>query len=91
MLRHYLRALEKWPADVLRPEVSFQKAMQRRVNRRLGVTEQTSADKETVNTIVDNGNLKAEMEEANALFTFLENRYTKKVLSDVIFYKTAQR
>lgn len=34
--KHYQRVLSQWPVDLLRPEISFQSAMQRRIDRRFG-------------------------------------------------------
>lgn len=83
--KHYQRALAQWPVDLLRPEVSFQKVMRRRIDKRFHPAIIRPQD-----NVVANGALasvppaprldeKAELEQANVLYSFLENRYTKKV------------
>ena len=87
VLKHYQRILTSWPVDKLRPEVSFQKALQRRIDLRL---EESSPTKLPQDNIVSNGaqvsvptpkpfDEKGELGQVNALYTLLENRYTKKV------------
>ncbi|KAH8593758.1 hypothetical protein B0O99DRAFT_574407 [Bisporella sp. PMI_857] len=61
--KHYIRALSKWPKDALRPECQFQDVMRRRI--------ESSFASGTVNE-------KAELENANILYSLLENRYIKK-------------
>ena len=88
MLKHYQRILTSWPVDKLRPEVSFQKALQRRIDTRL---KETDSARSLQNNIVANEaqvtvptpkpfDEKGELEQVNALYSLLENRYTKKVL-----------
>ncbi|MCJ1421117.1 hypothetical protein MMC32_007479 [Xylographa parallela] len=82
--KHYQRALARWPKDILRPDVSFQNAMQQRIDRRT-----TPSTEHREAKVIANGALttvptparfdeKAEMEQVNVLYSFLENRYTKK-------------
>ncbi|RFU24573.1 hypothetical protein B7463_g11761, partial [Scytalidium lignicola] len=59
--RHYQRILSKWPKDPLRPEVQFQNAMRRRIDRQFAA--QSSV------------NEKAELENVNTLYSLLGNRY----------------
>ena len=68
-----------WPKDVLRPNVSFQHIFQRRLEKRLGSREAVPENKEwrPPNDSID---LVKEGEEANALFSLLENCYSKKVI-----------
>ncbi|KAI4126526.1 MAG: hypothetical protein LQ347_004938 [Umbilicaria vellea] len=84
-LKHYERALAQWPVDLLRPEVSLQNAMRRRINKRFHPSTTRPQD-----NVVANGALatvpvaprlddRAELEQANVLYSFIENRYTKKV------------
>ncbi|KAL8771689.1 MAG: hypothetical protein Q9209_002880 [Squamulea sp. 1 TL-2023] len=88
--RHFQRALAQWPVDILRPQVSFQDVMRRRIDKQLGpsTTDKTSYDpgKETKDTLVSPlkpYNEQAQLEEANLLYSFLENRYSRKYpLSD---------
>ncbi|MCJ1381512.1 hypothetical protein MMC17_004623 [Xylographa soralifera] len=82
--KHYQRALAQWPKDILRPDVSFQNAMQRRIDRR---TTPSEGNREA--SVIANAALttvphparfdeKLELEQVNVLYSFLENRYTKK-------------
>ncbi|KAI4094851.1 MAG: hypothetical protein LQ348_006586 [Seirophora lacunosa] len=88
--RHYQRALAQWPIDVLRPQVSFQGSMRRRIEKQFGPSnnDKTAYDpsKESKDTLVtplkpsDEG---AELDQVNVLYSFLEDRYSKKYpLSD---------
>lgn len=83
--KHYQRLLTQWPVDLLRPEVSFQKAIQRRVDTRLKPSTTAPEDnvvfnqaQATVPTKVAFDE-KGELEQVNVLYSFLENRYTKTV------------
>lgn len=90
----YIAVLDAWPQDPLRPEVSFQDAMRRRVERRFG------GDGGVEGQEGDGGNGKGEgegrkeararvemkkeekaneMEQLSVLCSFLENRYLGKV------------
>lgn len=72
-LRHYQRALAQWPADILRPDMSFSATMMRRANQRFpSAASQSSSSTPTVSE-------EAELAQVNALYSLLENRYTKKV------------
>lgn len=85
LYKHYQRILNQWPVDLLRPEVSFQKTLQKRMDNRLKpsttppehnvVSNEAQA---TVPTAVPFDE-KGELEQVNVLYSFLENRYTKKV------------
>ncbi|KAI9680795.1 MAG: hypothetical protein M1817_004235 [Caeruleum heppii] len=93
--RHYCRALSRWPKDFLRPEVSFQKAMQRRIDRRfLGKLDEAANNKEA--TIVPPSaavtvNETTELEQVNALYSLLENRYSKKYpVTDSFMHPTSK-
>ena len=83
--KHYQRILASWPIDRLRPEVSFQRAIQWRIDTRLGASSATPQDSITSNDAqVTVASAKAfdekgELEQVNALYSFIENRYTKKV------------
>ncbi|KAI9777694.1 MAG: hypothetical protein M1839_008613 [Geoglossum umbratile] len=78
--RHYLRALRRWPIDVLRPELSFKTTIRRRVDARLlskpppstsPSLPQSSATSQPIDET-------AELAQINALYSLLENRYSKK-------------
>ncbi|KAA6409075.1 MAG: hypothetical protein FRX48_07419 [Lasallia pustulata] len=82
--KHYQRALAQWPVDLLRPEVSFQSAMIRRIDKRFDQSTTRPQD-----NVLANGALatvpaaprldeKSELEQANVLYSFLENRYARK-------------
>ncbi|KAL9103316.1 MAG: hypothetical protein Q9163_001622 [Psora crenata] len=83
--KHYQRILSSWPIDPLRPEVSFQKAIQRRVDTRLKPTtalaqDSTASHEEAQPTVPPPKALdeKDELAQVNVLYSFLENRYAKK-------------
>ncbi|KAL8664107.1 MAG: hypothetical protein Q9202_003291 [Teloschistes flavicans] len=89
--RHYERALAQWPVDALRPQISFQNVMRRRIDKQLGPAsaENTSYDpskesKDTLVTSLKPYDENAEMEQVNALYSLLENRYVKQVGRDVV-------
>lgn len=68
-----MRALERWPKDLLRPEASFQDAMRRRLDRRIKPV------KDSPGRTPLEINEKAELEQVNALYSLLEDRYKQKV------------
>ena len=83
--KHYQRLLNQWPVDLLRPEVSFQKVLQKRIDNSLKPSTAPSQDnvvsnqaQATVPTPLPFDE-KGEIEQVNVLYSFLENRYTKKV------------
>ncbi|MCJ1298519.1 hypothetical protein MMC08_001309 [Hypocenomyce scalaris] len=82
--KHYQRALAQWPVDLLRPEVSFQKAMRQRIERRFIPSTTNSQDNVVANDALasvpaaSGMDDKAELEQVNVLYSFVENRYTKK-------------
>ncbi|KAI9885225.1 MAG: hypothetical protein M1823_002964 [Watsoniomyces obsoletus] len=62
--RHYMRILAQWPKDPLRPETSFREAMRRRMEKRKELIERNDP---------------SELQQVNALYSLLEDRYRKKV------------
>ncbi|TID14426.1 hypothetical protein E2P81_ATG09299 [Venturia nashicola] len=64
--KHYSRILSQWPKDLIRPEVQFQRVIQARAANAASIHE---------------GQETAELKNVNALYSLLDNRYTKKVLS----------
>ncbi|PSS09087.1 hypothetical protein M430DRAFT_182766 [Amorphotheca resinae ATCC 22711] len=66
--KHYLRALSRWPKDPLRPDCQFQDAMRHRIEQRLS-PQKAAASPDAA---------RAELEQVNALYSLLENRYSKK-------------
>ena len=86
--KHYQRVLLQWPVDALRPNVSFQETMRKRIAHRL----EPSRVKPEENVVANEAqatvpttpkvNEKSELEQVNVLYSFLDNRYTKKVCND---------
>lgn len=66
--KHYIRALSRWPKDALRPECQFQDALRKRLDSRY----QSSSPVSTADE-------RADLEQANILYSLLENRYSRKV------------
>ncbi|KAI9822558.1 MAG: hypothetical protein M1827_000277 [Pycnora praestabilis] len=80
--KQYLRALHYWPKDLLRPEVSFQNAMRRRIDRTFDPSSQPKVVANEAQVTVPAPfklDEKTELEQANVLYSLLENRYSKKV------------
>ncbi|RKF56949.1 hypothetical protein OnM2_077046 [Erysiphe neolycopersici] len=70
--KHYLRALSRWPQDTLRPECQFKDLMRKRVDKIfLSNTTSETSTKEI--------NEKSELEQVNALYNLLENRFSQRV------------
>ncbi|KAL8789064.1 MAG: hypothetical protein Q9213_001327 [Squamulea squamosa] len=88
--RHFQRALAQWPVDILRPQVSFQDTMRRRIEKQLGplttdtaLYDPSKESEDTLATPLKPNDEQAQLEQANALYSFLENRYSRKYpLSD---------
>ncbi|KAI6245834.1 hypothetical protein HI914_06162 [Erysiphe necator] len=68
---HYLRALSKWPQDALRPECQFKDSVRKRVDK-LFLRNTTAV------TISERINEKSELEQVNALYHLLENRFSQR-------------
>ena len=78
--KHYIRALSRWPKDNLRPECQFQDIMRRRLDERfLPASSPDVANAGKVISSTSPIDEKVEMEQANALYSLLENRYSKTV------------
>lgn len=75
--KHYLRALSRWPKDALRPECQFQDVIRKRVDRRLLPSSPSTSTKPP--SKLSSAEEKAEWEQVNALYSLLENRYSRKV------------
>jgi cytochrome b pre-mRNA-processing protein 6 len=85
-LKHWSRILRRWPVDRVRPEnVSFQKIMTQRLDKHKAQTSPSAA----ASTIKSNQAVvsavaprrwdkQAELEQANALYSLLEDRYAKE-------------
>jgi cytochrome b pre-mRNA-processing protein 6 len=80
LFKHFARIIELWPQDLLRPTVSFQDAMQRRVNHRILGVAHARADgngkPEVAAYKLDEG---AELYQVNALYSLLDDRYVTEV------------
>ncbi|KIN00851.1 hypothetical protein OIDMADRAFT_53995 [Oidiodendron maius Zn] len=77
--KHYLRALSRWPKDALRPECQFQDVIRKRVDRRLLPSSPSTSTKSP--SKLSSAEEKAEWEQVNALYSLLENRYSRKFAS----------
>ena len=84
--RHFQRALAQWPIDILRPQVSFQHVMRRRIDKQLGPStpdkstyDPAKESKDTLVTSLKPYDEQAQLAQVNALYSFMENRYSKKV------------
>ncbi|KAL8984946.1 MAG: hypothetical protein Q9205_001222 [Flavoplaca limonia] len=88
--RHFQRALAQWPIDILRPQVSFQHVMRRRIDKQLepstpdkSTYDPAKESKDTLVTSLKPYDEQAQLAQVNALYSFMENRYSKKYpLSD---------
>ena len=71
--------------DLLRPEISFQNVMQRRIDKWYKSDDAERQPKATDNEApavaspVAKFDERAELEQVNVLYSFIENRYSKKV------------
>ena len=84
--RHFQRALAQWPIDILRPQVSFQDVMRRRIDKQHGPStldtstyDPRNETKDTLVTPLEPYDEQAQLLQVNALYSFIENRYSKKV------------
>ncbi|KAG4439397.1 hypothetical protein IFR05_005146 [Cadophora sp. M221] len=76
--KHYIRALSRWPVDNLRPDCQFPQIMRKRLEQRFPpASSQTtpSAAQAVASSPIDE---KLELEQANVLYSLLENRYARK-------------
>ncbi|CCU75721.1 hypothetical protein BGHDH14_bgh01749 [Blumeria hordei DH14] len=77
--QHYLRALSRWPNDVLRPECRFQDVLRRRIDLRLlPKADQNGQDSLAHSVVPKKINEKDELAQANSLYLLLEDRFCKK-------------
>lgn len=77
--KHYVRALLRWPKDNLRPECQFQEAIKKRLDRRFlpaSSPDTANAVQAVPKSAIDE---KMELEQVNALYSLLENRYSQTV------------
>jgi hypothetical protein len=69
LTKHYSRILANWPQDLLRPETPFQSLLQARVAK--------------IPTLTD-AEATAELRNVNALYSLMDDRYSRKVCCDLI-------
>ncbi|KAI9731417.1 MAG: hypothetical protein M1818_007807 [Claussenomyces sp. TS43310] len=86
--KHYLRALSRWPKDVLRPETQFADAMRRRATRRFETAKEQQGSGQGRSAIA--ADEVAELEQANALYALVEGRFARKYpTSDALLQPTS--
>jgi len=86
VLKHWSRILRRWPVDRVRPEnVSFQKIMKQRIDKHLQQSSPSAASSsvksnQTVLSAVAPQRFteRGELEQANVLYSLLEDRYAKE-------------
>ncbi|TKX24473.1 hypothetical protein C1H76_3080 [Elsinoe australis] len=97
--KHYARLASRWPQDVLRPETRFQKVLMARTESAPSPNPEIQGFLEKV-LGPDQKPRAAELKEANALYSLLENRYSKasplstdmmKPKSDPEYYSRLER
>jgi len=76
--KHTLRALSRWPKDTLRPECQFQDAMRRRLDRKFLPASAPGSQVTAQAAPISAMNERSELEQANVLYSLLENRYSRK-------------
>ncbi|CAL3971788.1 unnamed protein product [Diplocarpon coronariae] len=76
--QHHLRALARWPKDELRPGCQLPDAVRRRVEQRFLPVSSETAPGATQRIAASPLDEKRELEQANALYSLLENRYSRK-------------
>lgn len=74
--KHYMRALSQWPKDALRPDCRFEDVMRKQIEQKFNPPKAAEGAKPVAAIPIDE---KAEMDQVNALFSLLGNRYTKRV------------
>ncbi|KAI9844924.1 MAG: hypothetical protein M1837_005210 [Sclerophora amabilis] len=95
--KQFLRALNYWPKDLLRPHISFQDTMRQRIEKRsLPSAQQVKSESSskvggTAASATDtvSPSDKAELEQAFALYSMLENRYSQKYPLSEAFMRPA--
>lgn len=82
--------LAQWPLDILRPQLSFQNVMRRRIDKQLGPStpDKTTYDpakesKDTLVTPLKPHDEQAQLQQVNVLYSFMEDRYAKRVSTAV--------
>ncbi|KAK1773624.1 hypothetical protein QBC45DRAFT_363508 [Copromyces sp. CBS 386.78] len=73
--RQYQRALGEWPRDALRPECQLQDVLSKRLQKNNGSLLPNNA---ALDKLTGKAKEEAEIKQANALISLLENRYKNK-------------
>ncbi|GAB7352144.1 hypothetical protein MBLNU459_g2634t1 [Dothideomycetes sp. NU459] len=74
--KHYTRILSRWPVDQLRPELTFQNLLKKRIAAAPGPH---GAEHNTAQAVIPSPrDPAAELREVNALYLLLDNRYTNE-------------
>ena len=81
--RHYLRIIQQWPRDPLRPDVSFPNALQKRIAERFP-SEEIKAPVPSATQDVAAIDESKELAQVNALYSLLENRYSKAACCGIL-------
>jgi cytochrome b pre-mRNA-processing protein 6 len=68
LLKHYTRILNRWPRDLVRPDRTMQELLLEKRIQKIESLEELSRPQ-----------VNAELRNINALYSLLDNRYTKKV------------
>ncbi|RPA79787.1 hypothetical protein BJ508DRAFT_363016 [Ascobolus immersus RN42] len=76
--RGYLRAIEHWPSDPIRPELSFADFLQNRVKTDFGIAEDGKVDGSVKPVTAVDFNAEDSKRQLNAIMTLLDNRYKQK-------------
>ncbi|RKF60151.1 hypothetical protein GcM3_168002 [Golovinomyces cichoracearum] len=76
--QHYLRALSQWPRDALRPECQFKDIVRRRVDKMFLSNPHIESPNSTPGKTRTEINEKKELEQVNALYLILENRFSQR-------------
>ncbi|KAE8449977.1 hypothetical protein EG329_007116 [Mollisiaceae sp. DMI_Dod_QoI] len=76
--KHFIRALSRWPKDNLRPDCQFQDVMRKRIDKRFLPASSSNTPK-AAQAVANSGiDERMELEQANVLYSLLENRYSRK-------------
>ncbi|KAJ9624175.1 hypothetical protein H2203_005626 [Taxawa tesnikishii (nom. ined.)] len=76
--KHYERILTRWPVDRLRPEVSFQNVLKKRIEGATPAQGSVPNAAEGAPAKTPASGQAPEMKQINALYSLLENRYSKE-------------
>lgn len=74
-----MRILNLWPKDLLRPNVSFQNTTRARIDKAYNVKKMEVEANEVLASPPKPVDEDSELKQVNALYSLLDNRYTKQV------------